>query len=184
MNASTRLSVCSAGLLALTSLGLLAAYGGSVYGLAAQVAGLAEAEQCIEEEGQNERDLDRRSQAVLRRLAARERIAGRVADGTLTLHAAACRFRALNRQAPEYQTAFRYAFAGPSDDERLCRQVIEWTHGVARCKLPSRATEIVRHLESELAEEVKRDGRIHLPDSGACPNDRPDPHEDIGFEQE
>jgi hypothetical protein len=103
---------------------------------------------------------------VLQRGLAKGRLAADVAAGRLTLLEAAAAFRDLNRQWPPFdwdrwRRILHYRYPGVSDEEALCRQVIDCT----RTKLwekQEEAEKAVRRLEAELDEHL-RHGTLRLP---------------------
>jgi len=103
---------------------------------------------------------------VLQRGLAKSRLAEDVAVGRLTLLEAAARFRELNSQWPPFDwdtwRFFRHCdFPGASDEEGLCRQVINCTRSTL-WQQPEVADEVRRRLEAELDQHL-RHGTLRLP---------------------
>src|SRR5262249_12093428 len=80
-------------------------------------------------------------------------------------------FRELNRLPPEPpalslmdNTTHPWALRAPAhtEDERLCRQVIEYVAGLLRGESEERAEAVVARLEAEYREELCRHGLIRL----------------------
>jgi hypothetical protein len=103
---------------------------------------------------------------ILRRAAAKQRLAVEVIEGRLSLVEAATRFRDLDEQPPPFHwQAFRDAFPGASDDERHCRQVLNYVWGELQDR-PDADPALLGRLEAELQDLLAR-GNFRLP--------RPDP---------
>jgi hypothetical protein len=108
--------------------------------------------------------------AVLRPLAKRL-LAREIADGRRSLVEAAALFGALNRLPPETPELAllddnHWALSDPvhSEDERLCRQVIQWVEALRITDSPEYADAAVARLIAEFREERRRHGAIRLPD--------------------
>jgi hypothetical protein len=103
-----------------------------------------------------------RLQAVRCRDEARCRIARRVRAGQLTLLEAAERFRDLNEAAADFSwQGFRRSYVGVSDDERCCRQVIDWMVNHLEDDTGQSEAEKKR-LEAELRDHLQRE-TLRLP---------------------
>jgi hypothetical protein len=103
-----------------------------------------------------------RLQAVRCRDEARCRIARRVRAGWLTLLEAAEHFRDLNEAGADfYWKGFRTSYAGTTDDERCCRQVIDWVVNHLENDTGQSEAEKMR-LEAELCDHLQR-GTLRLP---------------------
>jgi hypothetical protein len=96
------------------------------------------------------------------RASGRERVAGDLRAGRIGLLEAAACFRDLGAgtDAVRYLHVF---FAGDSDDERYCRQVIYWAHSCQRCESPEEADRLADALEQELNEYRRQEGGVRLP---------------------
>jgi hypothetical protein len=105
--------------------------------------------------------LDHALQDRLRRVEATQALARDLAGGRVRLLEAAARLRDLDRGAPGFNwEAFRLSFPGVSDDERHCREMIEWVRAVNLVDAPQdEATP--RRLEAELREHIDR-GTLRL----------------------
>jgi hypothetical protein len=107
-------------------------------------------------------DLDLRLAAAHRLGEARQRVARQVLAGKLSLLQAASRYQDLNESHDDFAwDQFRVDFAGSNDDERACRQVIQF----AKIELehdPRAVNLSVTKLEREL-KDLLRGGKIHLP---------------------
>jgi hypothetical protein len=103
---------------------------------------------------------------VVARAAAKERVSADLRAGRLTLLQAAVRFRALGAAPSCPGVDLRGHYAGATEDERTCRQVISWVAGaVAQDESPDASEEVRRRLEAELANLLERHhGVIALPD--------------------
>jgi hypothetical protein len=108
--------------------------------------------------------LDDRAAVLRTRLAARDRILQAVHSRRLTLVEAAALFRDLNRSDPNFPwNDFRWYYAGATDDERHCRQIID--NAAAALDLPANeAAALTARLEAELQEHL-RYGPVRLPES-------------------
>jgi chorismate mutase len=157
MNVSTRLAVY-AGLLILTGLGVAAT--GPDLVLGNPFTETREAQQNMRQAVEVSKELDERDQAVLRRMAERQQIAREVADGRLTLHQAAARFRLLNSEEAACRGGLAFAFPGRTEEERLCRQVIAWTRGAFVGQPTEHAERVINRLKAELDAEQ---GDSHVP---------------------
>jgi hypothetical protein len=109
--------------------------------------------------------------AVLLRLAAKQLLAREVANGRRSLIAAAALFRELNRMSPEpaepaISGPYTWSLRAParSDEERLCRQVLEWVVNLLHREQPDRADAAAARLEAELHDELRTRGVIRFPD--------------------
>jgi hypothetical protein len=108
------------------------------------------------------------------RSVAKEQIAREVAGSRRSLVSAAALFRELNRlepPAPElafsdgYPSSFRPR--ARTDEERLCRQVVNWVANLVRRELPEQADTVATCLEAEFLAERRAQGAIRLPDSSS-----------------
>jgi hypothetical protein len=106
-------------------------------------------------------DMERQLQAVVHRLAAKQRIAQEVINEHLTLLQAAERFLDLNEANPDFNwEAFRRAYPASSDEESCCRQVIRVVAGLLHNE-PSRAQAVQERLEAELQAHLQH-GTLRL----------------------
>jgi hypothetical protein len=108
--------------------------------------------------------LDARAAVLRTRLAARYRILQAVHSRRLTLVEAAALFRDLNRSDPNFPWhAFRSYYAGATDDERHCREIID-NAAEALDLPPAEIGALTARLEAELQEHL-RYGPLRLPES-------------------
>ncbi len=84
--------------------------------------------------------------------------------GRLTLLQTAAQFRKLNAEQPASKIDLRQHFAGATEEERLCRQVIQWAAFAARDISASASEQTRSRLEAELAGLLAARGRVVLPD--------------------
>jgi hypothetical protein len=114
------------------------------------------------------------SDVVRLRSVAKEQIAREVAGGLRSLVSAAALFRELNRlepAAPElaisdgYPSSFRPR--ARTDEERLCRQVVNWVVKLVRRERPEQADAVATRLDAEFLAERQARGAIRLPDSSS-----------------
>jgi hypothetical protein len=108
-------------------------------------------------------ELDRRREALLRRIAAKERVVAELVAGRLTLLQAAARFRDLKGEPPDLAAPPGLA-CGCSEGERLCREVMAWADGWLAEQAPQRAAAVAARLEAELRRHRDRAGMVRLPD--------------------
>jgi hypothetical protein len=115
---------------------------------------------------------DGRVRAVDRRIEQKDRLAGEVVAGRLTLFEAAARFRRLNDEPPA-PTPLSASFPGDSEEERLCRQVIDFARSWLRQQPGGdrEADEFAARCEDELRRHKERHGAVVLPavTDRACP---------------
>jgi hypothetical protein len=89
-------------------------------------------------------------EAVDRRAAEKSALAREVIEGRLPLLQAAARFRDLNARPPAFNWgAFRQTYPGDSDDERHCREVIQFVRQEGPQR-PGADPSLVGRLEAEL----------------------------------
>jgi len=108
-------------------------------------------------------DDDWKLRAIGRRIQEKERLAGELIDGRLTLFEAAARFRRLNAEPPA-PPPLALSYPGDSEEERLCRQVIGWASRRLEKSDPGRANDFAGACEEELRRHKERHGRVVLPD--------------------
>jgi hypothetical protein len=149
---------------------VIAVWTGANYCFPSWKAGLAlRMDSCLRLPAQLQRDqeqaenLDKQRATVLYRIYQRHRVLGAVFEQRMTLLEAAGWFRDLCRDIPASQAAiFRRNFAGTTDDERYCRQVIQFLRAIVKSK-PSLADWPDR-LEKELRLQLDH-GVLRLPTS-------------------
>src|SRR5262249_23106359 len=109
-------------------------------------------------------ELDARLADAVRRAEVTVATVEGVIAGRLTLREAAARYRALARGNPDFPwETFHRTYAGASEEERFCRQVIDAVQKELRDQ-PDEAARVVARLVAELEELLERDGIIRLPD--------------------
>jgi hypothetical protein len=113
--------------------------------------------------------LDHQLDAILHHEEARGALGQELAEGRLGLLEAAARSRDLDRSAPYFQPdEFRRGFAGDSDDERHCREVIALLRSRKSPPGAAPTEELARRLEGELRDRLSR-GTLRLPGSDGEP---------------
>jgi hypothetical protein len=109
-------------------------------------------------------ELRAESQATSVRLELRQEIAGRVAQGRLSLLEGAARFRALDREEPPVVQARLYTdYPAGTAEECCCRHLIEWVRAWLEDN-PRPDPGIPGRLEAELDEYLRR-GTLRLPEA-------------------
>jgi hypothetical protein len=113
-----------------------------------------------------ERDAELDRGSGITRCAARERVTQELLAGRLTLPQAAARFRPLNASAGANVPPLELWFAGATEEERLCRQVIAWAEAAGTVPgSPGSGRTTRRRLEAELNALLERGhGVITLPE--------------------
>lgn len=103
----------------------------------------------LEQEVRRGEHLERQSKTVFQRLEARYRVIETLHAGRIDLREAAARFRDLTPLVSEgYREIFRRVHGGRSDEERWCRQVIQYLRD-GRPDHPGHAAQ-AQQLEAEL----------------------------------
>jgi hypothetical protein len=118
-----------------------------------------------QEARRTDRLADNRDQ-VFRRMQDRVRVVKALIARRLKLFEAAAHFRALDASLPNqsvYRHWLRSHHQGNSDEERLCRRVIECVR-VELEDRPKLATEIVERLDAELRRHLKHHKSIRFPE--------------------
>ena len=111
---------------------------------------------------------------ILRRVLEKDRLAGEVIEGRLSLVGAAARYRDLDEQPPPFSWSnFRSAYPGDSDDERHCRAVIVFVRAELGSR-PGADPAVVGRLEAELHDLLNR-AEFRLPPPETPPPDGPLP---------
>jgi hypothetical protein len=104
---------------------------------------------------QEQREFDQTNvslNAVSARLGSRARITDAVIEGQIGLHEAAARFRDLNETALPHSVDLRDCYAGDSEEERCCRQVMAWVTTRLEQKSTAEAEMVTERLEEEFRE--------------------------------
>ena len=107
-------------------------------------------------------ELDLHAETIGRRMAVKNELTEALIDGRRTLFAVAARFRDLAADEPEKLAAIRTSYPGGTDDEKWCRNVIDYVRGRLAHDHPARADAVSR-LETELQAHLSEHGEIHLP---------------------
>jgi hypothetical protein len=108
-------------------------------------------------------ELELPNKAGLRRIAAKEQIVNDLESGRIGLLEAASRFRQVSAEAFYYLPVLRRRFPDAAhDDERICRNVIQYTYNVLHFHHPWRAEALCTRLEAELAQHLNA-GTLRLP---------------------
>jgi hypothetical protein len=104
--------------------------------------------------------------AIDRRVQEKDRVAGELVDGRLTLFEAAAHFRRLNDGGPKPAAPAALVYPGDSEEECLCRQVIAYARPLLnRHPADTReADEFVARCEEELRRHKERHGAVVLPE--------------------
>jgi hypothetical protein len=122
---------------------------------------------------QREGQLNASYETTQRRVKARLRVMDELIEGQITLMEAAAHFRTLDATLPcrsTYTHWLRTLQPGRSDEERLCNRVIEYVRRTLADR-PDLADAVVRRLQAELKDHLKRHGFIELPrhvESAGC----------------
>jgi hypothetical protein len=120
----------------------------------------------FESETHRSATLDRAREVAYRRVKIKSDIARAVIEEQMTLLEAAAHYRDLNRTWDKFQvTTFRGLYAGGSDEERCCREVIAWVRNILVLVPPSQREGIATQLEEQLQAHL-RCGSLQLPDVG------------------
>jgi hypothetical protein len=125
----------------------------------------ANADAIAQQEELRKQRLDAEHMEVFGRSQARARVVSAVIEERITLLEAAAHFRALDASQQSkwiYTYALRTQFQGRSDEERLCRRVIDAARWALIDK-PDLAAAVVKRLQAELSEHLARHGRVQLP---------------------
>jgi hypothetical protein len=134
--------------------GLAGRWGGDGWG----VAGLSDS---MQQERLRGEYLQERLDSVNATLRARQAVVDELLAGRLTLLEAAARYRDLDEKEPGFNWEhFRLYYDCGSDEERFCRQVIDFVR--AHFEDPERAAAAAAPLEGELCEHLQR-GALRLP---------------------
>jgi hypothetical protein len=107
------------------------------------------------------RELEARTRLVSQRIERKQELACEVARGKMTLLQAAAWMQKLNQSPPEFHWEwFRKWHAGRTDEERHCREAIDWV--MIALEGDSKQQVVLERLEKELAEALRR-GPVRLP---------------------
>jgi hypothetical protein len=100
------------------------------------------------------------------RSAQRKAIVEEVRDGKLSLFEAAAEFKRLNSLPRPTKMDPVYPFAGKSENEKVCRQVITWLHSYMDDLPPSQREVVLERAEADLRDHLARNGTVILPGDG------------------
>jgi hypothetical protein len=107
--------------------------------------------------------LDQQIAKAMDRIAFKEKIVSSVLAGEMTLFEAAAGFAEADAAFPEDLDPL-HAFSGASEEEKLCRLVIEWVVKSAADERSADETALLRtKLEAELQEHLDRYDMVKLP---------------------
>jgi hypothetical protein len=110
-------------------------------------------------------ELENQTKLVMQRSAAKDAVVADVIDGRLTLLEAAAKFRAINASSPRAEHWLTsYQYPDQPYDLALCRSVIERVELQLHAQSSGQREGPVARLETELAEHLRRHGRVCLPD--------------------
>jgi hypothetical protein len=98
------------------------------------------------------------------RIHERKEIVDQLRDGKVDLFAAAAHFKRMNHLPNVAQFDPLVAFRGASEDEKVCRQVINWLVAELQSQPPSQRQAVLDRLEAELADHLARHGKVVLPE--------------------
>lgn len=109
-------------------------------------------------------ELAAEGQRVGERLELKQEAITALLDGRLSLFEAATRFRAANQLHSESMDSLRRIVPGRSEEEKVCRQVINWAVAAATHQdSPTEGEKVSARLEAELAQHLAQNGRVILP---------------------
>jgi hypothetical protein len=117
--------------------------------------------QSLPDEKERGSELEERRQHLLWRHHRQSQVVQDLVTGRCTLLAAAARFRALYRKDSVLDQALRDTYPAPTEDERICRWVINYTR-TDQDGNPWTA-ELVARLERELREHLEH-GTLQIPE--------------------
>jgi hypothetical protein len=112
-------------------------------------------------------ELDAQIEESLQRCKAKENSARALIAGQLTLLEAAARFRTVNASWPKARTFLQHAYAGLPYEHALCRQIIAYAEAELRHQGSAQKDSVLHRLEAELAEHLRRHGKVCLPGAGS-----------------
>jgi hypothetical protein len=107
--------------------------------------------------------LDAKDRAAMGRIEAKERILDEVMAGRVQLLAAAAQFRKLGANSSYYWPALRRHYEGSSDEERVCRNMIDYLRKSRGVADGDPADQMRAVLEAELRRHLE-EGTLHLPE--------------------
>ena len=113
------------------------------------------------------RELDAQLEESLQRCTAKEDSARALIAGQLTLLEAAAGFRDVNASWPKARAVVQQAYTGLPYEHALCRQVIAYAEVELRGQRSAQKDRVLDRLEAELAEHLRRHGKVCLPGAGS-----------------
>ena len=113
------------------------------------------------------RELDAQIEESLQRCKAKEDLVRAMIAGELTLLQAAARFRDVNASWPKARAVVQQAYAGLPYEHALCRQIIAYAEAELRDQGSAQKDSVLHRLEAELAEHLRRHGKVCLPGAGS-----------------
>ncbi len=127
---------------------------------------LAAIDDCYSAEERRQQELYRFDGVFMARSAQRKAIIDQVRDGKLSLFEAAAQFKLLNHQPQPTTLDPVYPFAGKTENEKVCRQVITWLTSYVENLPPSQGQAVLERAEAELRDHLARNGTVILPGDG------------------
>ena len=128
-------------------------------GIAAQESGLVES---LDARNGSTEQLEERCQTVNKRIEAKRRLLEELLEGKRNLFETAAYFRQLDQGDVHYNWgAFRLFYAGATDDERHCREVLSSLEA-ALCHDGCMSAAVLNQLQQDLNDQVAR-GPISFP---------------------
>jgi hypothetical protein len=127
---------------------------------------LAAIDDCYSDEERRQEELYRFDGVFMARSAQRKAIVEQVRDGNLTLFEAAAQFKRLNHQPQPTKLDPLYPFAGQTENEKVCRQVITWLTSYVQDLPPSQGEAVLERAEAELRDHLACNGTVILPGDG------------------
>jgi hypothetical protein len=111
------------------------------------------------------KELQERDEALLKRLERKQAIVTELIAGRISLFEAAAQFRQVNEEWPN-RFLYQPYLAGESEEESLCRQVIDWTHVVMQISPNKSQSDFVQELRETLRRHKEQYGMVVLPTAG------------------
>jgi hypothetical protein len=119
------------------------------------------------QERRRRHDLDYMLKAVSQRIEGKNTLLALLKGGRVRLLEAAAGFHVLNHRDPPFHwDSYRLHYAGITDEERHCREVIESARGL--CESNAESQEWVQQLERELSQHLAN-GTLAFPAQASLP---------------